>query len=261
MSRQYVSIALLLFIFLPVKLAIANALEVTPTLYFFNYQEFDQNNVLLDKETGAIPGIKLSYADITKRDSLKFNVSLYGGTVDYDGHTQLGAPHQTETDETLIKLGISYFQHDVIHYPGLFFAGLHYWYWDRDILSRNGVQGLHELYTWYEAELGLKYISAANYWLELSAMYNFKPEMTLILPSDDAEFTLKSRPGFRIRAGKTWAGEQNMTTAISVFAEYWEFGRSDVVFVADFYGSPALLIEPDSETLNSGLEFSFIYNF
>ena len=72
MWRQQVSLALILFIFLPIKLAIANTLEITPTLYFFNYQEFDQNDVLLDKEQGALPGIKLSYADDTERDSLKF---------------------------------------------------------------------------------------------------------------------------------------------------------------------------------------------
>ncbi len=123
------------------------------------------------------------------------------------------------------------------------------------------MQGLHEIYTWYETELGLKYVSDANYWLEVSAMYNFKSEMTLILPSGDVDFSLQSRPGYRIRVGKTWDGKKSMNTAISLFAEYWEFGRSDVVPVADFYGSPALLVEPDSETLNFGLEFSFIFNF
>ena len=267
MSRQYVSLALLLFIFLPIKLAIANALEVTPTLYFFNYQEFDQNDVLLDKEQGVLPGIKLSYADVTERDTLKFNASLYGGRVDYDGQTQSGIPHQTETDEQLFKLGISYFQHRVIHFPGLFFAGLHYWYWDRDIQTRNNilaggpVQGLHELYSWYETELGLKFISDSSYWLELSVMYNFNPKMELFLPSGDVAFKLKSRPGYRIRAGKTWANNASMTTNISLFAEYWEFGRSEPVSVADFFGSPNDLFEPDSETFNSGLEFSFIYKF
>ena len=261
MRRQLFFTAVLLLIPLALNSVIASSLEVTPTLYFFNYQEFDQNDVLLDKEQGVLPGIKLSYADATERDTLKFNASLYGGRVDYDGQTQSGIPHQTETDEQLIKLGISYFQHRVIHYPGLFFAGLHYWYWDRDILTRNGVQGLHELYSWYETELGLKFISESSYWLELSAMYNFKPKMELFLPSGDVAFKLKSKPGYRIRAGKTWANNASMTTTISLFTEYWEFGHSEPVFIADFYGSPATLFEPDSETLNSGLEFSFIYKF
>ena len=261
MRRQLFFKAVLLLIPLVLNTVLANTLEVTPTLYYFSYQEFDQNDVLLDKEAGVLPGIKLSYADATERDTLKFNASLYGGRVDYDGQTQSGIPHQTETDEQLIKLGISYFQHRVIHYPGLFFAGLHYWYWDRDILTRNGVQGLHELYSWYETELGLKFISESSYWLELSAMYNFKPEMELFLPSGDVAFKLKSKPGYRIRAGKTWANNASMTTTISLFAEYWEFGRSELVSVADFFGSPAILFEPDSETLNSGLEFSFVYKF
>jgi len=265
MRRQYVPPALILLIFLPIKLAYANTFEITPALSYFYYQEFDQNNVLLDKEEGALAGVRLSYGNVAVKDSLKFNASFYGGTVDYTGKTQLGAPHNTETNEQLIKLGISYFQHQETHYPGLFFVGLHYWYWDRDILTRNGVQGLHELYTWYETEIGLKFESRdfqqSNYWLELSVMYNFKPEMKLFLPSSEVDFFLGSRPGYRIRAGKTWTNRQNMTTTIGLFAEYWEFGRSNTVFTTDFFGTSGFLTEPDSEFFHSGLEFNFIFDF
>ena len=59
MRRQYDSLALMLFIFLTANTADANTFEVTPTLYFFNYQEFDQNGALLNIEEGVIPGIKL----------------------------------------------------------------------------------------------------------------------------------------------------------------------------------------------------------
>jgi hypothetical protein len=134
----------MLFIFLTANTADANTFEVTPTVYFFNYQEFDQNGALLNIEEGVIPGVKLSYGDVGKKDSIKFNASFYGGSVDYDGLTQLGMPHQTETNEQLARIGISYFQHEETFYPGLLFVGLHYWYWDRDIQTRNGVQGLHE---------------------------------------------------------------------------------------------------------------------
>jgi len=265
MRGQFASLALMLFVFLPIKLAHANTFEITPTVFFFNYQEFDQNNVLLDKEEGVLAGVRLSYGDIAEKDSLKFNASFYGGTVDYMGQTQLGVPHETETNEQLIKLGISYIQHEETYYPGLFFVGLHYWYWDRDILTRNGVQGLHELYTWYETEIGLKFksqeIQQSNYWLELSVMYNFKPEMKLFLPSSEVDFVLGSRPGYRIRAGKTWANKQSMTTTIGLFAEYWEFDRSNTIFTTDFFGSSGFLTEPDSQTFHSGVEFSFIFNF
>jgi hypothetical protein len=261
MQPLFVPLALVLFIFSPVKLAFANTLEITPTLYLFNYQEFDQNNQLTNKEEGEIPGIRFSYADITERDSLKFNVSLFAGRVDNTGMTLTGIPNVTETDQQLAKIGISYHQHKPTISPGLLFVGLHYWYWDRDILTRNGVQGLHELYTWYETEVGLKFISDSSYWLELSAMYNFKPEMKLYLPSSDVNFTLQSRPGYRIRTGKTWDNGQSMTTTLSVFAEYWEFGRSDTVSTTDFYGSSVLLTVPESESFHSGLEFSFVFNF
>jgi len=264
MRRQYDSLALMLFIFLTANTADANTFEVTPTLYFFNYQEFDQNNALLNTEEGFIPGVKLSYASVTKKDSLKFNASFYGGSVDYDGRTQFGMPHKTETDEQLARIGISYSQHEETYYPGLLFVGLHYWYWDRDILTRNGVQGLHEQYSWYETEVGLKFNSKqtglSRYWLEVSAMYNFKPEMTLFLPSSEVDFSLGSKLGYRLRAGKIWTRKGGMSTAISVFTEYWEFGRSNTVFTTDFFGSSGFLTEPDSQSFHSGIEFSFIFN-
>ena len=199
MRRQYVSFALLLFVYLPVKSAYANTFEVSPTLLYFNYQEFDQNNALLNTEEGALPGVKLSYNDVAEKDSLNLNASFYGGSVDYNGKTQLGMPHETETNEQLARLGISYSQQEPSYYPGLLFVGLHYWYWDRDILTRNGVQGLHEEFTWYETEIGLKYKSQETrqsiYWLEISAMYNFKPKMKLFLPSSEVVFALGSGPG------------------------------------------------------------------
>ena len=264
MRRQYDSLALMLFIFLTANTADANTFEVTPTIYFFNYQEFDQNGALLNIEEGVIPGVKLSYGDVGKKDSIKFDASFYGGTVDYDGLTQLGMPHQTETNEQLARLGISYFQHEETFDPGLLFVGLHYWYWDRDIQTRNGVQGLHEQYTWYETEVGLKFnspeVEQSRYWLEVSAMYNFKPEMTLFLPSSEVKFYLDSDWGYRLRAGKTWNHNKGMSTAISVFTEYWEFGRSNTVFTTDFFGSSGFLTEPDSQSFHTGIEFSFIFN-
>jgi hypothetical protein len=261
MWRRYLSTGVILLILLSTKSACANTLEISPTLYLFSHQEFDQNNTLLNEDEGEIPGIKLSYADVTERDSIKFNASFFNGSIDNTGETLVGTPNVTETEAQLFKLGISYAQHELTVFPGLLFAGLHYWNWDRDILTRNGIQGIHEEYTWYETELGLKFISDSSYWLELSAMYNFKPETRLFLPSSEVKFTLQSRPGYRIRAGKTWTTSESMTTSISLFSEYWEFGESDIVFTTDFFGSSAFLTIPNSETFNSGLEFSFILNF
>lgn len=261
MQRQCVTFAFLLVLLLTYRFTYANTLEIAPALYIFKYQEFDQNDQLLDKEEGVMPGVRLAYGNLTKNDSLRLDAAFYGGRVDYTGQTQSGTPHQTDTDEQLVKLGISYLQHEVTLFRGLLFAGLHYWYWDRDILARNGVQGLHERYTWYETELGLKFTSESSYWLELSAMYNFRPRMVLFLPSSEVRFNLQSRPGYRVRAGKTWDNRQDITTTLSLFAEYWEFGRSNTVFTNDFFGSSGFLTEPDSKTFNSGLEFSFVFNF
>jgi hypothetical protein len=243
----------------------AGTFELTPSLYYFHYQEFDTGNRLLNEENGVLPGLKLGFNHAVNGGIIQSRVSYFSGEVDYDGQTQSGAPHETDTSARLIKLGLKWISRDTATIPGQFFLGFQYWNWDRDIQTNNGVLGLHEVYTWNELELGIKFESEQNqyarYWLDISALYVFNPQVEVSLPSSKVNLDLGQEPGFRVRAGKTWGNDDGLSSSFSLFAEYWEFGRSDAVFTDDFFGQTAFLVEPRSESFHSGMEFIVIYSF
>lgn len=243
----------------------ADSFELTPALYYFHYEEFDTNDRLLDKETGVIPGLQLGLDRSIQRGIFQSRAAFFSGEVDYDGQTQAGFPHETDTSTRLIKLGLKWISGDMTAIPARFFLGFQYWDWDRDIQTRNGVLGLHEVYTWSELALGLKFESEQNryahYWLDISALYILNPKVAVFLPSSKLSLALGREPGFRVRAGKTWNNDDGMTNSFSLFAEYWEFGRSDPVFTDDFFGRAGFLVEPRSESFHSGIEYSLTFRF
>ena len=257
---------LFLYLILPLlQRAEASTFEITPSLYYFQYQEFDTGNQLLDEEKGVIPGLKLSFNHSFSSGTIQSHASYFSGEVDYTGQTQSGAPHETDTTERLIKLGLKWIPHDTAGIPGRLFLGFQYWNWDRDIQTNKGVLGLHEVYTWNELELGLRFESEqsqhARYWLDISALYVFNPQVEVSLPSSQVNLALGQEPGLRIRVGKNWIKDESLFGSINLFAEYWEFGRSDSVFTDDFFGQPAFLVEPRSKSFHTGLEFSITVNF
>ena len=77
----------------------ATAIEmgVSADLMYFNYAEFDTSGETLNTEIGFLPGITVSAVHPFRAINNTFEFSLYDGRVDYDGQTQSGQPHQTET--------------------------------------------------------------------------------------------------------------------------------------------------------------------
>ena len=216
-------------------------------------------------ETGLLPGIKLAFTHSQDDSHFQLHASQFDRNVDYDGQTQGGTPHQTETDTRLFKLGFKIIPEKINLLPGRLFIGVQHWRWERDILTRNNVQGLHEIYSWQEMELGIQFksdlVRQSWYWLDLSGLYIFSPNMDIRLPTSTVKLDLGSEFGFRLRTGKTWQGNDTTQLSLGLFAEYWEFGRSNTVFTPDFYGRSAYLTEPRSESFHSGVELSFLLHF
>ena len=243
----------------------ADSFEVSPALYYFQYQEFNLGNRLLDEEKGVLPGLRLGFVHPVSNGSIQSHAAFFKGEIDYTGQTQSGEPHETDTGTQLATLGLKWLSADKADLHGRFFLGYRYWNWDRDIQANNGVLGLHEVYTWHELELGLKFESDQSqrhyYWLDLSAMYVFDPNVEISLPSSKLNLGLGHEPGFRIRAGKEWRRNEHQQVSFNLLAEYREFGRSDTAFTDDFFGESAFLVEPRSESFHAGLELSFNFIF
>jgi len=264
MQRAITYVSLLLLYFSPSEFAYADFFEVTPTLYAFDYREFDQSNRLLDKEQGLLSGAKFSGRHEYGNGNLNIHAALYGGSVDYTGQTQSGIPHQTDTDTRLFNIGFRLDLVQTTSIPVQLFLGLQHWRWDRDILTRNNVQGLHEIYSWEEAELGARFDWAiarqSSMWIETSGLYVINPQMDLELPASDLSFHLGAESGYRLRTGISLQGN-SVSLSVNAFVERWEFGRSNTIFTNDFFGSSAYLTEPASKSFHSGLELGFISRF
>lgn len=245
--------------------AVADTFEVIPNIYHFNYEEFSTTGTSLNNEKGFLPGIKLKFSHITDNYIFTPYISIHDGKIDYTGSTQTGQPHTTQTEENLTQLGIEIKTAYIEAISGRVVFGARHWEWDRNILDNNNVRGLHEIYTWNEFSIGLNFETEiennSHYWANISALHTFNPSMDLFLVTTKETFELGSKAGFRINAGKSWIYNKNTRYSLSIISEYWEFGKSDFVFTNDFFGQPALLNEPASESLHIGLEFSFIYSF
>ncbi|MDH5485333.1 MAG: hypothetical protein OEY43_08885 [Gammaproteobacteria bacterium] len=239
--------------------------EISPGLYHFNYSEYSTSDKLLDKETGFLPGIKLAIDYAHNKHRLNLNFALYDATIDYDGQTQSGQPHTTNTKTRIIKWGMDFFPNQADYIPGQFFLGINNWQWDRDILTRDNILGLHEVYYWAELHLGIRFesekINEKIFWTELSVLYISNPKMAIYLSNSKESLYMDDEPGFRVRVGTKKHITANLDLGVSVHTEYWAFGRSDTIFVSDFFGSPAGLTEPRSESLHSGIEINLYYNF
>lgn len=241
----------------------ADTFELTPNLYHFNYEEFNTVDSSLDKEVGFLPGIKFKYSkeinDVLYSPYLTYN----SGTVDYIGHTQTGVPHNTETIEEILTIGLDVeIELNSKLSTGLIF-GFRSWLWDRDILTINNVRGLHELYSWNELSVGMSFntekINNTFFTTKVSILRLFSPQMKIYLENSSETLDLGESNGFRFMFGKTWL-RKNKSMTLSFLAEYWEFGRSNTVFTNDFFGSSVFVTEPRSESFHTGIELNYRFN-
>jgi len=266
MSQTTIYIYLSFIFFLTYgKNIIADSFDITPNVYYFNYEEFSQSNKSLNKEDGFLPGLKLRYTTLLDKHQFSAYTSLHYGTVDYRGQTQGGQPLNTRTDEKIIQLGFEFKSEQLDQIPASIIMGIRHWEWDREIQGLENVIGLHELYTWNEASIGLHIQSEAknnvHYWSNLSALYTISPDMEIFLPNSSLTLNLEGRPGFRFNAGASWNHNTQQLIKLSFIAEYWAFGRSNTVFTNDFFGNAAFLTEPRSESIHTGIELTYSYQF
>ncbi len=243
----------------------AATFEVSANMYYFTYEEFSETGQSLDRENGLLPGIKIKTSQQHNHNTYTFYSAFNAGKVDYTGGTQSGQPHTTKTEEQLFQFGFEFLTQKIEPISGRFIFGLRHWIWDRNILDKGNIRGLHEIYSWNEISVGLNFTSKNKsnsfYWSNISALYIINPEMEIFLDSSSETLNMTQKPGFRLHLGKTWKQTNRYSYNVSFMIEYWRFGRSNSVFTNDFFGSPSFITEPDSETLNSVLEFNYIYYF
>ena len=233
---------------------------------YFDYTEFSTTDQVLNNETGWLPGLEGILRHAINPDwLLSINTSYYRGSVDYDGQTQQGVPHTTDTDTELFRLGARVDR--LILKDTYLFAGVQAHRWERDINDNNGVSGIDETYEWHEFYLGVNTNFAVSHrdMLQLEASFLLTRNATVFVDLTRAGLgttTLDLGDGTGGRLNLNWIRRYNSTVryGAGIFLEGWQFGRSNT---KPLENSSAIIFvtEPRSETINTGLKLNIEYMF
>jgi hypothetical protein len=239
--------------------------SVQPYLHHFSYKEFSDSGRLLDREDGYLPGLLLSVARDVGAWQAGLSAKYMRGKVDYNGQTQTGAPHTTQTEETMQAVTLRVARRFMPEANAMkIYAAWTYHQWERDILSKNNVLGLFEVYRWQELALGWQLFFIENHSHTLAFDMSFlrvaDPQMTLDLGYGESKFQLGEENGGRVSIfwDKQWRPEQRL--GAQLYLEYWRFGASKPVGV-NFGSSIISFIEPDSKTQSVGMRVVYAYQF
>ncbi len=246
-----VYLSCLLFISLSNCAQAENNIGVSARLQYFNYEEFDINGTSLNQETGFIPGFGITLNE----GSHTFAFEYLDGTVDYDGQTQAGSPHKTDTEQTIYKfsyrLSIPATNVDEQAY---YYLGIEYQNWERDILPNNNVNGLYEVYRWWTASIGVNsaiYSDANKHlYLDIGLTHNFAGDIEIDLVDfgfGEPVLDLENKPGFQASLEYSEEYSENQIMTLGIKYTYSEFGRSDPVTLSDGF-TTITIFEPDSKS-------------
>ena len=262
---MYIQVFLVLLITLQASLSWAeHNFSVSGAILYFDYQEFSDTGTSLNHETGFIPGINLNYSK--KNNNLGFIV--YSGTIDYDGQTQSGSPHQTDTDETLY---IFTYRQLFPFNDGLdknnYYAEINYQFWERDIQPINNVNGLYEEYSWWSIEAGIQTRIYQNenraIKLELGMLHTFNGFISIDLRNTgygEPELSLENKPGIRTKLSFHNKLSEQQTIYFSCEYKHWKFGRSDSQTLSNGF-SNITVTEPSSQSNHTSISLGLISHF
>ncbi|MCW8887769.1 MAG: hypothetical protein OQK25_01770 [Gammaproteobacteria bacterium] len=218
---------------------------------------------MLDRETGILPGVGLNYSHSIPGAEFSLYSNMFSGLVNYDGHTQAGTPHTTQTDTLIAEAGLSV-KLPLIPQQHLITAGYGSSFWIRDILPNAGVGGLYEYYRWSTSSFGYEYrqhsdthhlvLSVDRLWLSNSSMeINFEGIDPSIIP-------LKESTGWQGSVHYAFDIDQQWQFISKFKWQKWSSKKSDSVVINSMYGL-INVHEPRSMTNTNTLSLSLKYNF
>jgi hypothetical protein len=257
-------VCLALFIIRPVQADIA--IDVSASLLNFHYEEFDQSGESFNKETGIIPGLSIATSKTLNRFTNTISVEAYNGQVDYEGQTQVGAPHTTNTDETLYRLFYKLSWSPEENRFSLY-GRVAWQQWNRDILSSNNVSGLFEKYRWWAYEAGISATlfksEAAKWQFELGASKISNGTIEVDLQRlGYGEPVLNLGDGHGISADLKYQHQITNRDDIGLNIEhrYWTFGRSNSKTLSNNIDT-ITITEPRSVTHHTIVSVNYAHYF
>ena len=237
---------------------------ISGSLLDFQYREFSGGREL-DREDGTLPGIAGGIDFRVRRWVFGFEGSLYAGTADYDGETNITRiPVKTDTDETIFNVaGRAEYWFGESGEPWWALYGLvGYRYWERDIQSTSTASGGREEYYWLYLGAGAKGYFAKTTkqkWM-WDVRTNLPINPKIYIDDLDEELDLGAKPGYRFAVSWQYAYSERMNILIEPYYETWDIGKSNSIYVTDGV-NVYKVYEPDSETRNTGLNIGVRWTF
>ncbi len=251
---KFYSTCLLLLLFYH-QIALADTAYFGLSVMDFGYKEFGDEENLLDREDGLLPGI---VAGIT-REWISADLSYYSNEVDYKGQTQFGTPIETRTDEKIFDFSLQLG-------TGLY-VGLGYHRWERDIQSLSTVSGLFEIYEWWYGLLGAKssfpFTDKSDWVIDFSIIQPIKPTVEIDFDGafDKTKLDLGERLGGRFSLAWQYRFNDTMHIVVESYLERWYLGRSATETLTRNGKKVGGVFEPRSEALNKGLTIYLTRSF
>jgi len=249
--------------------------------HYFDFSELDAGGARVH-EHGALYGFKLKAArSFTKSHWYsELGYSQYGGVVAYDGRTDSGSAHTTESVEAMLDTYLTLGkQFDTWQSKNAVkaFSSVGFHYWMRDIKTRNRVVGSYGLYQWFYLQVGAEGLLARvkrwHFLSEVSFSKSLLPRISLNLKSSDlADRILEpgSHYGVSLAFPVEYHARNNLRISMRPSLRFWELGKSASVILQSPDGypvarkggvAPEYIYEPHSSTLMWGLSVGLEKHF
>jgi hypothetical protein len=244
--------------------AAAGSLRIGFTAFDFNYEEYDDRGLSLDREQGLLPGLIIGATFEREPWLVQGSLRYAAGEVDYHA-----TPVDSKTDEAILDLTLT---GGVRLYAGVsdslsLVVGAGYRRWSRDIHSTATVDGLKETYRWGYALIGLRGDRTLGEFtrlvadLSLRRTVNPQLEVDFIRNFDDTSLDLGAENGFQASLSLGRKLGQGTTLWVRPWYEYWQLGRSGNAPLTRNGIRTGTLFEPDSETRDYGIEIGLSWRF
>jgi hypothetical protein len=259
----------------------ADEIQFGFSLMDMNYREFDDNDFVLNREDGFLPGVTGQLTLESKSFDSSLHASYHTADIDYDGYTQSLIPVQTKTSTDI--LDIHYRLSTKPEQQFQWYGGVGYRYWRRNILPTvidtgtgpQGVAGILEEYSWFYGLAGVKtnlyQRGPYEFAVDLRITHMLRAQMDIDFLGfqglDDKTLDLGEQTNFRI--GLPWKVKtaNSYTWLVEAYFETWDIGKSNTVnltqggsLVTGCPGpsDPCGVLEPRSETRNVGITMQLI---
>jgi hypothetical protein len=240
---------------------------VAALLTSFKYTEFGDAGNVLDRETGFLPGLALRFAQAGTDCTIAQDLSYSANELAHDGHTNLGTPLSTRTDETIgdasVQVGCSL--PSLPRYSA--YGGFGYTRWKRDIRSVARIAGLGETYSWWSAVLGGRAVlvesGASQFALDVRLIRTISPQLKVDFNGlfDTAKLALGERTGARLALPWRLALTASGSLVVEPFYERLKLGRSQTQPLTRSAAVVGQVFEPNGELTPWGVNISWMQAF